>query len=63
MLEFIDRHDLSFANIEDGDGQVFSEYGVPYQPAWVFLAADGTLTRVQGSLDDARLAEYIAEII
>lgn len=62
MLEFIDRHDLSFANIEDSDGQVFGEYGVPYQPAWVFLAADGTLTRVQGSLDGERLAEYIAEI-
>lgn len=62
MLDFIDRHDLTFANIEDPRGEVFAEFGVPYQPAWVFLAADGTKTKVQGSLDEERLADYIAEL-
>ncbi len=62
MLAFIDRHGLTFANIEDQSGEVFGEYDVPYQPAWVFLAADGTVTRVQGSLDAERLAGFIGDI-
>lgn len=62
MLEFVDRHDLTFPQVDDGPGAIFARYGVPYQPAWVFIGADGTVIRIQGSLSGTEIADYVAEI-
>lgn len=56
MKAFVDRHDLSFTNVDDRDGVVFERFGVPGQPAWAFVAQDGTVTTHIGALDDADLA-------
>lgn len=63
MQAFVERHGLSFPNIVDPGGEVFARYGVPSQPAWVFIDADGGATRVQGSLDDQELVAYIDAIV
>jgi thiol-disulfide isomerase/thioredoxin len=43
----------------DEDGSLWGRYGVNYQPAWVFIAPDGT-TRVHAGGLYANLADWIA---
>jgi len=63
MLEFIDRHGITFPSLLDIAGDVFARYEVPYQPAWVFIDAGGAVTKVQGSLDRDSLEPLIADLI
>lgn len=60
MADFVDRHGLSFPNVDDGPGQVYARYGVASQPAWVFIGADGTVTRRLGTLGEAALDAALA---
>lgn len=51
MRAFVDRHDLQLTNIADIDGEVWEQFGVVAQPAWVFIDRDaGTVDRVLGAL-------------
>lgn len=63
MQAFVERHGLTFPNIVDPSGEVFARYGVPSQPAWVFIDAEGRITRVQGRLDDQGLRANIDAIV
>lgn len=62
MLDFIDRHELSFPTIVDQNGDLYLKYQVPYQPAWVFIDGEGNSRRVMGSLDERGLLENIQSI-
>lgn len=62
MLGFIDRYGLSFPTIVDQNGDVYLRYQVPYQPAWVFIDAQGNHERVMGGLSESELLEYIGSI-
>ena len=59
MQDFVDRHGLTFPQAADEDGAVFAHFGVPYQPAWVFVSADGDVERVDGALDDGKLTSKL----
>lgn len=51
--EFVERHDLAaIPHAIDDDGSLWAKYGVGYQPAWVFIAEDGTTRVVAGGLYD-----------
>jgi peroxiredoxin len=52
MEDFVARHGLSdMVNIADVDGQIWEQFGVVGQPAWVFLDAEaGTGERVLGAI-------------
>lgn len=51
--EFVERHDLAaITHAIDDDGSLWAKYGVGYQPAWVFIAEDGTTRVVAGGLYD-----------
>jgi peroxiredoxin len=51
--EFVARHDLgAIPHAIDDDGSLWAKYGVGYQPAWVFIAEDGTTRVVAGGLYD-----------
>lgn len=51
----MDKHQLSFAQVNDAGGELFAKFGVSLQPAWAFVDADGA-TRVEfGAMDDATL--------
>lgn len=63
MRDFIDRHDITFPSLFDDSGDVFARYGVPFQPAWVFIDGDGGVTKVQGSLDPNSLEPLISDLI
>ena len=55
MEAFVQRHGLSFTNVNDAEGRLFARFGVSGQPAWAFVAADGTVTTRLGALDDTSL--------
>ncbi len=58
---FIERHGITFPTISDTDGEVYAQFGVPYQPAWVYLDTDGTSRVRRGSLnEETALAELEA---
>lgn len=50
---FVEEHGLGdMLHVVDEDGSLWSHYGVSYQPAWVFIAEDGTTEVVAGGLYD-----------
>lgn len=50
---FVDEHGLdAMLHVVDEDGSLWSQYGVNYQPAWVFVDEDGTTEVVAGGLYD-----------
>jgi hypothetical protein len=55
FTSFVDRHGLTFPNLDDSPGSVFARFEVPGQPAWAFVAADGSVTTRLGALDEATL--------
>ena len=59
---FVAKHGISFINIDDTPGDVYAEYEIPYQPAWVFIDADGTVTRRLGAMSQTELDSNIAEL-
>ncbi len=62
MLDFIDRHGITFPTIVDQSGEIYLRFKVPYQPAWVFIDAEGNNRRVMGSLGEDELLENIQTI-
>jgi hypothetical protein len=62
MQEFVDRHGLTFPNVNDDDAVLFDRFDVPYQPAWVFVSADGSTQRVLGSLEPDGLDQLLRNV-
>ena len=62
MQDFVIENNLSFANINDGDGEVYARFNVPYQQAWVFIAKDGTVTSKIGVLSDLELEQELSRL-
>lgn len=59
MQDFVNENGLTFTNINDDAGEIFARFGVPYQPAWVFITKDGTVTTKIGVLSDLELEEEL----
>lgn len=57
--DFVSRHRLSFPNIDDTGGDMYSLYGVASQPAWVFLR-NGAHRTVRGTLTPDAVREAVA---
>ncbi|MFV2197065.1 redoxin domain-containing protein [Nocardiopsis sp. LOL_012] len=49
-------------HLVDGDGSLWSGFGVASQPAFAFLSADGTFETVQGALTDEELDSRVAAV-
>lgn len=51
MQDFVAEHDLgSMTHVVDADGAIWASYGISYQPAWVFIDAEGHATVAAGML-------------
>ncbi len=59
MQDFVNENGITFTNINDGPGEIFARFNVPYQPAWVFIAKDGTVTTRIGVISDSELDEEL----
>lgn len=60
---FIDKHGLTFPQIDDSPGVVFERFDVAFQPALVIVKTDGTIERVAGAVAETLLDQIIAESI
>ncbi|WP_036553560.1 redoxin domain-containing protein [Nocardiopsis sp. CNT312] len=49
-------------HLVDGDGSLWSGFGVASQPAFAFLSADGTFETVQGTLTDEELDSRVTAV-
>lgn len=59
FLDFIERHQLTFPQIDDEAGEVFARFDVLAQPAAVIVAADGSTERLTGRADGPSIAAAI----
>lgn len=61
---FLDRHDIGFIpHLRDDTGEIFSSFGVRYQPGWVFLDDDGTADVHPGALNQDELTQRIEDLL
>ena len=60
---FIDDHGLTFPQISDDLGAVFSRFDVAYQPAMVIVKADGSIESIAGAVNGDLLDQIISEAI
>ena len=63
MQAFIDKYSLTFPNMNDSTGELFNHFGVPAQPAWVFVSPSGAATTYLGAMDESLLDAALADTI
>lgn len=61
--EFIDRHGLTFPQINDDPGDVFARFEVPGQPAFAVVSADGEVQQIIGAVDDALIDDILGDVV
>jgi len=61
MEEFVSRHELGHVrHIADVEGEVWQQFGVVAQPAWVFIdGASGQPERVLGAIPEPELVDRL----
>ncbi len=63
MQDFIDEFGLdSFPHLNDADERLFARFGVPFQPAWVFIDSTGDAARVLGSVPEEQLTQILEDL-
>lgn len=63
MQAFVDRFGLRFPQAVTEDGSLWAEFGVAYQPAWVFVDDSGETTLVPYELPRDELERTLDELI
>jgi peroxiredoxin len=58
---FVDKHGLTFAQINDERGVVFDRFGVAFQPAIVIVKADGSTETIAGAVGEELLDQIVRE--
>ena len=58
-MKFMQKHSLTFTNLDDTAGDIYQRYEVPFQPAWVFVSKDVTSTTKLGAISDAELENVL----
>jgi hypothetical protein len=63
MTSFVQEFGVGgFPHAADPDGVLWQRFGVPYQPAWVFIDSHGTAVRVLGSLQEQDLVPILEDL-
>ncbi len=65
MQAFASRNNLGFTNLNDADGSLWARFGVPWQPAYLFVKADGTSTFVNNptsAMSEQDLADRVSAL-
>jgi peroxiredoxin len=60
---FVDKHGLTFPQINDDPGEVFSRFDVAFQPALVIVKADGSIETIAGAVDESLLDQILSESV
>ncbi len=56
---FVDTHGLTFPQVSDDPGEVYSRFGVPSQPALVVISPSGEVQQLFGAVDEAVLNDVL----
>ena len=59
---FINKHGLTFINIDDSDGDIYSHFGITGQPAWAFISQSGEAQLAFRVLSEKELDEQIDKL-
>jgi peroxiredoxin len=59
---FVDRHDLTFPQLNDTDGVIFDRFQIPFQPAFALVPPDGEVELLIGSAGGPMLNMILAEL-
>jgi hypothetical protein len=63
MRSFVDSNGVGgFPNVNDANGELWRQFGISYQPSFVFLDAEGNATTT-GGLGEASLQQKIDELL
>jgi thiol-disulfide isomerase/thioredoxin len=65
MQNFVAKYDLDFTNLNDADGSIWAIFNVPWQPAFLFVKADGTSNFVNNptsAMSEQELADRVAAL-
>lgn len=62
MQGFIDKHGLTFPQVNDDPANVFDRFDVPGQPAWVFIGTDGEIQQLLGAAPEATLDQILTDL-
>jgi hypothetical protein len=63
MQSFVDEFGLRFQQAVTEDGSLWAEFGVAYQPAWVFVDDSGESTLVPTELPRDELERVLDDLI
>lgn len=58
---FIDKHGLTFPQISDDPGDVYSRFGVASQPTVVVVKTDGSIESLAGAVEPDLLEQIISK--
>lgn len=63
MANFVDHFEVGhLPHAADPDGELWERFGVPYQPAWVFIDSGGNAVRVFGAVPDDQLISILEDL-
>lgn len=65
MQGFVSRYNINFTNLNDADGSLWARFNVPWQPAYLFVRADGTSTFVNNptsAMSEQELSDRVAAL-
>lgn len=60
-VDFADRYDLSFPQIDDTNADVFTRFGVAYQPAIAIVLPNGDVQTIAGAVDAETLDGILSQ--
>ena len=63
MSGFVDEIGLgSFDHVNDADERLFAHFGIPYQPAWVFIDPSGDTATANGAIPESELEAILDDL-
>lgn len=65
MQGFVQKYNVNFTNLSDANGSIWARFGVPWQPAYVFLRPDGSSTFVNNptaAMSEQELSDRVAAL-
>ena len=61
--DFIDRHGLTFPQLDDSSTEVFRRFGVPTQPATAIVLPDGEVQTILGAASESVLDGILGDAV
>ena len=59
---FVERHGVTFINLDDTAGDIYYRFGIAVQPAWAFVSQDGTTEIQLGGLTADELESRVQQL-